>query len=323
MSRYKVLVTAPYFLPVLDKWRSELESHEIELISLPVPERAEEEDLLPVVSDIHGVICGDDRFTARVLAHAPLLRVLCKWGTGIDSLDQDACRRLGILIRNTLDAFSVPVADTVLGYALAFCRNIPFMDAQMKSGVWKKIPGRSLSETTFGIVGVGNVGRRVAERAAAFGCRLLGADIREIDSSWCRTLGLTQVGLETLLTESDFVSLNCDLNPTSYHLISDTTLAQMKPSAILINTARGPIVDEPALARALQVGGIAGVGLDVFEDEPLPADSPLRSMPNALIAPHNSNSSPTAWERVHANTVKNLIEALEGPNLRGTVLEGE
>ena len=117
--------------------------------------------------------------------------------------------------------------------------------------------------------------------------------------------------LETLLAEADFISVNCDLNPTSQHLINDTTLAQVKKSPVLINTARGPIVDEPALVRALQEGRLAGAGMDVFEKEPLPTDSPLRMMDNVLIAPHNSNSSPEAWERVHQNTIRNLLQVLE------------
>jgi D-3-phosphoglycerate dehydrogenase len=119
--------------------------------------------------------------------------------------------------------------------------------------------------------------------------------------------------LDDLLTRSDFVSLNCTLNPTSLHLINASTLSRMRPEAILINTARGPIVDEPALVAALQDGTIAGAALDVFENEPLPAGSPLKQMENVMLAPHNANSSPDAWERVHWNTIKNLVEGLGMP----------
>ena len=119
--------------------------------------------------------------------------------------------------------------------------------------------------------------------------------------------------LEDLLAQADFISLNCDLNPTSYHLINAQTLALVKPGAVLINTARGPIVDEPALIRALEEGRLAGAALDVFEHEPLPADSPLRRMPQVLLAPHNANASPRAWERVHWNTLRNLLDGLGLP----------
>jgi D-3-phosphoglycerate dehydrogenase len=116
--------------------------------------------------------------------------------------------------------------------------------------------------------------------------------------------------LDTLLKTSDFVSVNCDLNPTSHHLITTRTLNLMRPNAVLINTARGPIVNETALVAALQTGTIAGAALDVFEVEPLPADSPLMKMDNVMLAPHNANSSPTAWERVHWNTIRNLLSGL-------------
>jgi D-3-phosphoglycerate dehydrogenase len=122
--------------------------------------------------------------------------------------------------------------------------------------------------------------------------------------------------LETLLSNSDFVSVNCDLNPTSYHLINSKTLAQMKSTAVLINTARGPLVDENALVAALRSGQVGGAALDVFEFEPLPLDSPLLKMENVMLAPHNSNSSPTAWERIHWNTIRNLLEGL-GINSKG------
>jgi D-3-phosphoglycerate dehydrogenase len=157
---------------------------------------------------------------------------------------------------------------------------------------------------------VGNIGKAVTRRARAFGMKVLGTDIVEIDHVFVSETGIEMTSLDHLLANSDFVSLNCDLNPTSHHLINSGALAKMKPTAVLINTARGPIVDEPALVDALQKGRIAGAALDVFEREPLPAESPLRKMDNVLLAPHNSNSSPAAWERVHWNTIKNLIEGL-------------
>jgi D-3-phosphoglycerate dehydrogenase len=197
-----------------------------------------------------------------------------------------------------------------MGYLLAFARRQPWMDKAMKVGVWDKIPGRALHECTLGIVGVGTIGKTLARRAHAFGMRVLGNDIVEIDHVFIAETGIQMTSLETLLSTCDFVSVNCDLNPTSRHLIDARTLGLMRKDAILINCARGPIVDENALVEALQAGGIGGAALDVFEVEPLPADSPLKQMNNVLLAPHNSNSSPAAWERVHRNTIRNLIEGL-------------
>ena len=258
-----------------------------------------------------GAICGDDRYTKKVIqACLPRLKVIAKWGTGIDSIDKEACAAFSVKLLNTPNAFTLPVADSVIGYILAFARQLGGMDAAMKSGVWQKIPGRSLSECTLGVIGVGNVGKAVLRRARGFGMRLLGNDIIPIARDFLLENQVTSVDLGTLLKESDFVSVNCDLNPTSLHLINSKTLAQMKTTAILVNTARGPIVNEKDLVTALQKNAIAGAALDVFEHEPLPADSPLLNMNNVLLAPHNSNSSPAAWENVHWNTIRNLLIGL-------------
>jgi D-3-phosphoglycerate dehydrogenase len=215
-----------------------------------------------------------------------------------------------VIVGNTPNAFTLPVSDSVIGYILAFARRLPWMDYAMKSGQWEKIPGRSLSECTLGVIGVGNVGKAVIRRARAFGLKLLGNDIREIEPDFILEQGLEMVSLDQLLSLSDFISVNCDLNQTSHHLINEKTLANVKKGAILINTARGPIVDENALITSLRKGDLDGAALDVFEVEPIPQNSPLLSMNNVMLAPHNSNSSPQAWERVHWNTIRNLLEGL-------------
>ncbi len=306
-----VLFSAPYMIPYLDRFRPLLEVYGLELIVPEVHERLSEDEIMAYAGQFDGTICGDDHYTARALAAcAPRLRIISKWGTGIDSIDRQAAAQLGIRIGNTPNAFTLPVADTVLGYMLAFARCHPWMDRAVKDGVWDKLPGRSLSECTLGVVGVGTIGKAVVRRARAFGMTILGNDIIEIDHVFLAENGVEMISLEDLLGRADFVSLNCDLNPTSYHLMNAHTLACMRPSGVLINTARGPIVDEPALVAALQAGQIAGAALDVYEHEPLPANSPLMKMDNVMLAPHNANSSPAAWERVHFNTIKNLLEGL-------------
>lgn len=313
-----VLFTAPYMIPFVDRFRPVFDKYDLELIIPDVRERMEEADLLKYAGQFDGTICGDDRYTARVVeACTPRLKIISKWGTGIDSIDTAACSRYGVTIGRTPNAFTTPVADTVLGYMLAFVRRQPWMDQAMKRGEWEKIPGRALSECTLGIVGLGNIGKAVTRRARAFGMKVLGADIVDIDHVFITETGIQMTTLETLLSEADFISLNCDLNPTSHHLMNAETFALLKPSAVLINTARGPIVEEKALIEALQAHRLAGAALDVFEVEPLPQDSPLLKMDNVLLAPHNANSSPAAWERVHWNTIKNLVEGLgmDGRNL--------
>lgn len=306
-----VLVSAPYMIPYMDRFRPLLEAHGLELIIAPVQERLDEDDLLAWAGKFDGTLCGDDRYTARVLeACAPRLKVISKWGTGIDSIDQEACARLGIRIGRTPNAFTIPVTDNVLGYMLAFARRLPWMDRAMKAGIWEKLPGRTLSECTLGVIGVGNIGKAVLRRARAFGMTLLGNDIIDIAPDFLIENQVLMTSLEELLRRADFVSLHCDLNPTSYHLINQHTLELMKPTAVLINTARGPVVEEAALIDALENNKIAGAALDVFEVEPLPKDSPLLKMDHVMLAAHNANSSPAAWERVHLNTIRNLLEGL-------------
>lgn len=314
-----ILLSAPYMLPFIDRFKPVFDHFNCNLLLPVVNERLEEEEILAYAGKFDGAICGDDRYTARVLqACSPRLKVIAKWGTGVDSIDRAACDQLGIQLRNTLNAFTVPVADSVLGYILAFARQQPWMDRAIKAGDWKKIPGRALSESTLGVIGVGNIGKAVLKRASAFGMTLLGNDIIPIPEDFLGEFQVSSVSLAELARRSDFVSVNCDLNPTSKHLVNKQLLDQMKPSAVLINTARGPIVDEHDLVSALLEEKIAGAALDVFEDEPIPQDSPLLRMDNVLLAPHNSNSSSTAWENVHWNTIRNLLLGL---NINPTDLE--
>jgi len=306
-----ILFSAPYMLPSLDRFRPIFDRYSLDLITPEVHERLEEADLLKHAGQFDGAICGDDRYSARVLeACAPRLKVISKWGTGVDSIDAAACARLGIKLCRTPNAFTLPVSDSVMGYLLAFARRQPWMDRAIKTGQWEKIPGRALHECTLGIIGVGTIGKVLARKARAFGMKVLGNDIVEIDHVFIAETGIEMTDLDSLLAASDFVSVNCDLNPTSYHLITSRTLSLMRKDSVLINTARGPIVDETALVAALEAGTIGGAALDVFEVEPLPADSPLKQMDNVMLAPHNSNSSPSAWERVHWNTIRNLLDGL-------------
>ena len=307
-----VLVSAPYILPEMARFRLVLETFDLDLIIAEVNERLSEEEILAHAGSFDGTICGDDRYSRRVIeACTPRLRVISKWGTGIDSIDRVAANDLGVMVGNTSNAFSVPVSESVLGYMLAFARQIPWLDDQMKAGHWEKLNGKTLSECTLGVIGVGNVGKAVIHRAHRFGMKLLGNDIVEIAPEFLKKYEVEMTDLESLLARADFISVNCTLNPTSKHLINAERLTLCQPGAVLINTARGPVVDQPALVASLQKGQLRGAAMDVFEEEPLPTDSPLLSMDQVLLAPHNANSSPEFWERVHWNTIKNLLIGLD------------
>jgi D-3-phosphoglycerate dehydrogenase len=306
----KLLISAPYFQLVLDRYRPLFDELGIELVVPTVHERLSEAELLELIDDIDGVIAGDDKFTARVFEQASKLKVLSKWGTGIDSFDAEAAQKHGVTICNTPGAFNEPVADQVWGYILAFARQIPWINQKMTEGAWEKLPGFSLQGKTLGVIGVGNTGRSVIRRAQGFDMRVLGHDIREIDADFTDRYEVAMVSKKELLQRSDFISLNCDLNPSSHHLIQQSDFEIMQQHTVLINCARGPLIKHDDLVTALQNDRIAGAALDVFETEPLPKDDPLRSMDQVLLSPHNANSSPEHWDRVHRRTVRQALEIL-------------
>jgi D-3-phosphoglycerate dehydrogenase len=312
---WKVLVSAPYAMPVIDNYIEQLTAAGCEPVVANVQERLSENELLPLVGDIDGIICGDDQVTDAVLAAAPRLRVISKWGTGIDSIDLGAAAKRGVAVRNTPNAFSEPVADSVMGYVLLFARQLNAMNLDIRGGEWRKPQLVSLREKTLGVIGVGNCGKAVVRRAIAFGMRVLGNDPEEMPSDFLADTRIEMVPLAELLSQADFVTMHTTLNPTSYHLIDEATLGMMKPTAYLINTSRGPVIKEAALAVALEQKAIAGAALDVFEVEPLPPDSPLRRIENCWLAPHNANSSPLSAQRVHINTIKNLLDVLNAESV--------
>jgi len=219
--------------------------------------------------------------------------------------------RRNVKVCNTTNAFSEPVADTVLAYILLFARQVARMNADLRANRWQKPQLFSLREKTLGVVGVGNCGKAVVRRAVAFGMRVLGNDIVQISPEFLHSAGIEMVSFPALLEQADFVTVHTTLNPTSFHLFNDGAFQQMKPGAYLINTSRGAVVEEAALVRALETGKIAGAALDVFEIEPLPLGSRLRQFENCWLSPHNANSSPMYADRVHENTIRNLLNELQ------------
>jgi len=216
------------------------------------------------------------------------------------------------VVMNTPSGNTISTAELTFSMLMALARKIPQANASMKAGEWnrKAFQGTELYNKTLGILGVGRIGSEVAKRALAFGMTVLGNDRIPIDAPFIRETDLAVMALHELLEQADFVSLHCDLNDTSFHLIGVAEFRRMKRSAYLVNTSRGSVVNESALIEALDRGMIRGAALDVFEVEPLPVDSPLRRQKNCLLAPHNANSSREARRRVHEATIENLLSAL-------------
>lgn len=308
--RRKILISAPYMLRERAKIELMLSEYDWDVTWARVDERLEEDDLLPIIGQYEGIVCGDDRFTASVYDAAKELKVIVKWGTGIDSINVSEANRRGIKVFRTPGAFTNPVADSTLSYILAFARNLSVNDYCLKNGGWDKPQSRALNEVTVGIIGFGAIGQAVASRLRPFGARVLAYDVVTKPNEIVEACGVSLVDLETLLRESNFVTLHCDLNPTSFHILKSREFDLMTKLPAVINTARGPLIKEIDLVNALNSNQISGAALDVFEVEPLPLDSPLRNDRRVFLAAHNSNSSPRCWDLVHSGSLKMLWEGL-------------
>jgi D-3-phosphoglycerate dehydrogenase len=272
-----------------------------------------ERDLLEIIERYDGVIAGDDEFTGAVIRKgaAAKLRVIAKWGVGINAIDAKAAEECRVAVRRSPGLLSDAVADEAWGYILNLARRLHESDRLVRAGEWTKIAGLGLRGRTLGIIGVGDIGKQIALRGVPFGMRLLGTDIKEVDRAFLDYSGVRMVPKEQLMRESDFIVVACDLNPTSHHVVDDAALRACKRSAFVINIARGQCVAEPALVAALREGRLAGAALDVYEEEPLPASSPLLKLDNVMLNAHNAFNADTAVQAVSDNTVRQLLLVLK------------
>ncbi|HLV81961.1 MAG TPA: phosphoglycerate dehydrogenase [Chthonomonadaceae bacterium] len=276
----------------------------------PIPEN----ELIDILQGCDAVVAASDPYTAAVFAACPQLQIVSRCGIGIDSVDLEAATRAGVVVTNTPGAMADGVADYTFGLMLALARKIPAADALMRSGAWGELPGVLVVGKTLGLIGFGRIAQGVARRAGGFAMRLLVCDPPLAEAGFAGE-GLppfTFVGMEELLPQSDFVSVHAPATPETRHLLNAARFAQMKPSAYLINTARGALVDPVALLSALEQGQIAGAAIDVYEQEPLPADSPLRSAPRCLLSPHNAFNAAESVEAMSLQSAENALTLLKG-----------
>jgi D-3-phosphoglycerate dehydrogenase len=250
--------------------------------------------------------------TRAVIAQLTRCRVIVRFGIGVDMIDLDAATARGILVCNTATYCLDEVSNHAMGLLLMLNRGLLQDVDAVRSGGWfrsSSVPPRRLAGQRLGLVGLGNIGRLVAGKARGFGLDVVAYDpyLRE-----CAEDGIPLVDLDELLASADFVSVHCPLNASTHHLLGRRELAQMKPTAFLINTARGPIVDEAALGEALSSRRIAGAGLDVFETEPLPPDDPLRQLDNVILTPHSASWSVESSAECRRVAIEHVVTVLRG-----------
>ena len=280
------------------------------------------EDFLPDAPGATAIMAnGSDVVSRQVIeAAGDTLKVIARTGVGFDKVDVAAAAEHGVAVTTTPGSNGETVADFTFGLMLACSRLIPQLNSTLKSGMWDPRKGNDVFDKTLGIAGLGRIGQGVARRAAAFSMEILGYD-PYVDAVTMATMGIRKVELANLLRRSDFVTLHMPANEETTRMIDAAALDLMKPSAFLINTARGPLIDEPALLAALKSGQIAGAGLDVFTDEPLDT-SPFFELENAIVSPHIAGNTTESMARMAEAAVDNVIAVASGTWPREVVVNG-
>ena len=249
---------------------------------------------------------GIEPMTARVMEACPQLKIVSRYGVGMDNVDQEAARRLGIRTFNTPGANSDAVADYTFGMMLDLARSISVTDRDLKAGQVKKHLGYPVYGRTLGIIGLGAIGKGMARRALGFGMKVMAYDVFW-DEAFAKEHGVQRAELEEIYKEADFITLHCGLNEQTRNMIGAEQLRMMKPSAFLINNARGGLVDEAALNEALRNGEIAGAGIDAFVTEP-PIGSPLLELEQVIAAPHVAGSSMDSINNMGIFSARNVVK---------------
>jgi (S)-sulfolactate dehydrogenase len=273
------------------------------------------DDLLALLARVEGLIVRNrTRVDAELLARAPRLRVVGRLGVGLDNIDVPACRARGIDVIPATGANALAVAEYVICTVMMLLRGAYLASSEVASGSWPRAAmsqGREAAGKTLGIIGFGGIGRLVARLAQGLGMRVIASDplLAPESRAWAES-GVARRELDVLLAEADAVTLHVPLGPETLHLINAGRLAAMRPGAVLVNTARGGVVDEPALAAALRDGRIAGAALDVFEQEPLKGGSVLAGVPNLVLTPHVAGVTVESNERVSSLIAEKVLEVL-------------
>jgi glyoxylate reductase len=260
-------------------------------------------------------------------AAGPQLKVVSNYAVGFDNIDVAACAERGVAVGNTPGVLTETTADLAWALLMAAARRLPEGDHYVRDGRWKTwgpllLLGPDVHGATIGIVGFGRIGQAVARRAQGFGMEILYHDVQPLPEDVTGPLGAAYLPLEALLAQSDFVSLHVNLSPVTRHLINAKTLAWMKPTAVLVNTSRGPVVDQAALFDALRDGVIAAAALDVTDPEPIPMDDPLVGLDNCLIVPHIASASRATRGKMAAMAAANLLAGVRGEPLPTPVVPG-
>jgi D-3-phosphoglycerate dehydrogenase len=310
MTRMRVLVTCPQLQGAFDAYRSRFDELDIDVELPEVLQQLSEEEMAAIIDRFDGAIVGDDVLSSAVLHRASRLRVVAKWGIGVDNIDLRTASQLGIRVTNTPGVFGDEVADVVIGYLVLLARGLHTIDRRVRAGEWTKVEGVSLARRRLGVIGFGSIGQAVARRGQAMAMTVVAHDVAPAQAEVADAIGIQLLPLEELIAASDIVSLNCPLTDENQHMMDERRLSLLPRGAWVINTARGPLIDEKALVAALRSGQVGAAALDVFESEPLPAESELRQLDSVILGSHNASNTAEGVRRVSDLAVANLLAGL-------------
>lgn len=319
MEKWKVAATAVTFGKFYHGSVERLEEAGCEVKLNPYGRPLTNEEMIEFAKDADALIVGNDKVPANVIEKFEHMKIIAKHGVGVDAIDKDQAHKQGIIVTNAPGTNKWEVADCAMGFLLMIARDFYKMVHETKSKEWIKYPGISMRNKTVGVIGIGNIGTAFVERAAGFGMRILGYDI--VERECVKELGVTYVDLETLLKESDFISLHVPLNNETYHIIDKSAFNCMKKGTILVNTARSKCVDPEALEKALQDGTLLGYATDVYDSEP-PVWYPFFDFPNVLMTPHIAGTTYDSNRRMGDTAVDNVIAVKKGETPPNLILEG-
>ena len=314
----KILVTPTSFkpdsdTPALKKLRSFSDS----LVFNPGSKPLTEDELIPLLDGCVGCIAGLDHYTAKVIESAKSLKVISRYGVGVNEVDLIAAKAKNIVICNTPGVNAQAVADLVFALLLCVARKVSILDRKTKEGQWPRSNGTELYAKTMGILGLGAIGKAVAQRAAGFSMKVLAYD-PFIDKGYAEANGIAPVDFTAITKEADFLSLCMPLTDETRNLISADVMKAMKKGAIIVNTARGGLIDEAAAYELLVSGHLGGMGLDVYEEEP-PKKTPLFDLENVVLTPHTAAHTREAIAAMADMSVQNLIDILSGKDCQNVV----
>ncbi len=307
----RLLVTPTSYGKNDRRLKSDLETQTGEVIYNPTGKPLAAAEVARLLPGVDGYIAGLDEINASALAAADRLRVIARYGVGVDNVDLEAAKAKGIVVTNTPGANAVSVAELTIGLMLALARQIPEAVEAVRSGKWPRYAGLSLEGKKFGILGLGAIGMQVARRLKAFDCSVIAYDPL-IDPATLGDVGVELTKLEVVRAEADFLSLHLPLLPETRGMINDAFLREMKAGAFLINTARGELIDEGALLRALTTGHLRGAGLDAFAAEPPDTTNPLLAMPQVIATPHLGAQTDGATSNMGWLALRDCLAVLKG-----------